>query len=107
MFLPENLQSEYRVEIERYEEERKMPYVTTIEKMGIEQGRAEGRAEGWKQASLEITLSLLRQKFGAIDEKTEVSIGDLTQEQLRELTDRLLELESLDELRVWLETARR
>lgn len=100
MFLPENLQREYRVEIERYEEERRMPYVTTIEKMGIEQGRA----EGWKQASLEIALSLLRQKFGDIDQKTESGISDLTQEQLRRLTDTLLKLESLDELHGWLET---
>jgi len=73
-----------------------------------DQSRIEqGRAEGWKQASLEIALSLLRQKFGAIDEKTEASIGDLTQEQLRQLTDTLLKLESLDELRVWLETVKR
>lgn len=75
-----------------------MQYVTTIERRGIEKGR--------KQASLEILLSLLRQKFGEIDEKIEASIGDLTQEQMRQLTDRLLKLESLDELRAWLETAR-
>jgi len=36
MFLPENLQLEYRAELERYEEDKKMPYVTTIERMGIE-----------------------------------------------------------------------
>jgi predicted transposase YdaD len=84
-----------------------MPYVTTIEKIGIEKGRAAGRAEGWKQASLEFALSLLRQKFGEIDEKTEASIDALTQEQLKRSTDRLLKLESLDELRDWLETARR
>lgn len=92
--------------MERYEEERKMPYVTTIERQGIEKGRAEGRAEGWKQASLEIVLSLLRQKFGEINQKTESSISDLTQEQLRRLTDTLLKLESLDELHRWLETTK-
>jgi hypothetical protein len=100
MFLPENLQNEYNDEVERFEEERKMQYVTALERRGIEKGRA----EGWKEARLEIVLSLLRQKFGEIDQKTESTISDLTQEQLRQLTDTLLKLESLDELHRWLET---
>jgi predicted RNA-binding protein len=90
------MQRTYRDEIERYEEERKMPYVTTIERMGIEQDQ--------QQASLEITLSLLRQKFGALDKKTEARLRKLTYEQLRQLTDRLLQFGSLKELRAWLQT---
>jgi len=33
-------------EIQAYEEERAMPYVTSVERIGLARGRAEGRAEG-------------------------------------------------------------
>ncbi len=39
--LPEGLKQEFRDDLKRYEEERQMPYVTSIERMGIEQGREE------------------------------------------------------------------
>ncbi|MEK7833895.1 MAG: hypothetical protein AAB401_22595, partial [Acidobacteriota bacterium] len=46
MFLPKDLQIEYRDEIERFEEERRMPYVTTIEQIGIEKGIERGIERG-------------------------------------------------------------
>ena len=95
MFLPGELQRGYRDEIERYEEEKKMPYVTTIERMGIEKGRVEGRVEA--------TTDLLQQKFGALDEQIESRLRELTYEQLKQLTTVLLKLNSLDELRNWLQ----
>ncbi|MGH9844033.1 MAG: DUF4351 domain-containing protein [Blastocatellia bacterium] len=95
MFLPGELQHSYRNEIDRYEEEKKMRYVTTIERMGIEQGRVEGR--------LEATTDLLQQKFGALDENLASRLRELTYEQLKQLTGMLLKLDSLDDLRGWLQ----
>ncbi len=99
MFLPGELQRTYRNEVERYEEEKKMPYVTTIERMGIEQGRVEGRLED----RLETTTDLLQQKFGTLDENIESRLHELTYEQLKQLTTVLLQLDSLDDLRNWLQ----
>jgi hypothetical protein len=40
--LPEELENEFRIEIEQYEEERRMPYVTSVERMGIKKGLKQG-----------------------------------------------------------------
>jgi hypothetical protein len=102
MFLPEELQQSYRGEVERYGEEKKMPYAWTIEGQAQLKGRAEGRVEG----RLETTMDLLQQKFGALDEKIESSLHELTYEQLKQLTGLLLKLDTLDQLRDWLRQMR-
>lgn len=45
MALPEDLEKAYHRELTKYEEEIKMPYVTTAERIGREEGRKEGRKE--------------------------------------------------------------
>ena len=55
MELPEGLKQGFRDDLKRYEEEKQMPYVTSIERMGIEQGREEEKRA--------IALSLLRENL--------------------------------------------
>jgi hypothetical protein len=98
MFLPEGLQQSYRGEVERYGEEKKMPYIWTIEGQAQLKGQMEGR--------LETTTDLLQQKFGALDEKIKSSLHELTYEQLKQLTGLLLKLDSVDQLRDWLRQMR-
>ncbi len=45
MKLTAELEKAYHHELTKYEEEIKMQYVTTAERIGIEKGRAEGKAE--------------------------------------------------------------
>jgi hypothetical protein len=45
MALPEGLPGQFREELYRYEEERRMPYVTSIERMAKEEGLREGLLE--------------------------------------------------------------
>jgi hypothetical protein len=40
--LPEELENEFLIEIEQYEEERRMPYVTSVERIGIKKGIKQG-----------------------------------------------------------------
>ncbi|NEO27184.1 MAG: transposase [Kamptonema sp. SIO4C4] len=54
MTLPPSLEENLTTEIYRYEEERKMPYVTNVERIGMEKGRQEGRYEGIREAILEV-----------------------------------------------------
>ena len=49
MTLPENLQIQFQRELTNFEEENKMPYVTTIERLALEKGREEGREAGREQ----------------------------------------------------------
>jgi predicted transposase/invertase (TIGR01784 family) len=57
MNLPEDLEREFQIDLKAFEEAREMKYVTTIERMGIEQGFEQGREEEKKA----IAINLLRQ----------------------------------------------
>ena len=48
--MPENLEMEYIEDMKRYEEERKMAYVTTAERLGIKKGSAKVWSRVWKRA---------------------------------------------------------
>ena len=61
MDLPEELQNDFREELYQVEEEKRMPYITSIERYGIEKGRQEGLLEG-------IALDL-DDKFGSVGRK--------------------------------------
>lgn len=54
--LPKGLEADFRRELYAYEEQRRMPYVTTVEQAGIEKGLQQGEAR--------TLLRLLDRKFG-------------------------------------------
>lgn len=57
MRLPEELENSFWEEVTEYEENKKMPYVTSVEQRGIQKGRQEGILKGIE--------ALLEVKFGA------------------------------------------
>jgi hypothetical protein len=61
--LPDELQRQLRSDVRAYEEENKMPYRTSDERMAREEGRQEGRQEGLQSA---IALAV-KSKFGIVD----------------------------------------
>jgi predicted HTH domain antitoxin len=69
--LREDLKRSFRDELEAYERENQMPYVTSIEQMGIEQGQDRERQR--------IALNLLRKNISleTISEVTGLSIDRL------------------------------
>ena len=95
MTLPEALERGFEREIEEYEGARTMSYMTTWERRGLEKGREEGRvAEA--QAILRRLGSL---RFGPPSGATTAFIDALNApEALEALTERLLQVESWDEL---------
>ena len=58
--LPRELERQFQEEIHRFEEERQMPYVTSIERMAREEGVQQGELRGLQQG-IEVALEL---KFG-------------------------------------------
>lgn len=70
--LPEGLEKKLFEEISRIEEELKMPYVTSWEKIAKKQGRKEGRQEGrqegwkegWQEGKLETARELIKNGVG-------------------------------------------
>lgn len=75
MELPEGLKQTFWIDLEQYEQERQMPYITSIEQMGIEKGREEER-----QA---IARNLLRENIplAIIAQATGLTIAQLQQLQ--------------------------
>ena len=78
MNLPEELEREFQTELKVFEEAREMKYVTTIERMGIEQGIEQGREEEKKA----IAFNMLRRH---LDIETIVEVTGLTIDQLQSL----------------------
>jgi predicted transposase/invertase (TIGR01784 family) len=84
--LPEDLKRSFRDELEAYERERQMPYVTSIERMGIEQGIEQGRDRERKT----IALNMLSRNIPLqmISEVTGITISELESfaiDQLKQL----------------------
>jgi len=94
MRLPEELEEDFRQEITRYEEEKKMRYVSSVERIGIKKGKKEGRLE-----YIEMGLSV---KFGENGMKLMPVIQSLEDEDRLNIimksvikTDNLSEIEAL------------
>jgi len=81
MALPVGLEQRYHEELVKYEEDVKMQYVTTAERIGIEKGREEGKQEGKQEGKRE----------GKFEGKKETAInllalGVLTEKQIAQAT---------------------
>ena len=78
-----------------------MPYITSIERMGIEQGRKEEREQGLeRQRSL--VLRLLNRQVGPIGEPAIAQTRALSFDRLDELAEALFDFTSVDDLNRWL-----
>lgn len=103
MQLPEELEHCFWQELEQYEEEMAMPYVTSVERIGIKkghlQGLKDGRKEGEKEGGAALLLRLLVRKFGAeVDEAVRKHIAAADTSQLEEWGERILTSTSLAEV---------
>jgi hypothetical protein len=88
MGLPEPLKLEFLDEIRRFEEEKNMPYISSVEQIGIQQGLQQGLQQGHR----EVILSILKSRFGDLDENLTKIIEPLTQLSPDEFTPLLLNL---------------
>jgi hypothetical protein len=90
--LPEGLEQQFRQDLDRFEEERRMPYVTSVERLA----RAEGREEGMVDA----IAVVLETKFGRAGKRLLPRVRAMRDvEKLRTLTRTLLVADTLDEVK--------
>jgi hypothetical protein len=87
MHLRVDLEQQFRQELHAFEEEQKMPYVTSFERLA--------KAEGF--------LMQLTELCGPLREETETRIRELSDAQLQRLGKDLLRFSSLADLDRWLE----
>jgi hypothetical protein len=94
MHLRPDLEERFRVELSSLEEERRMPYVTSIERLAQAQGEARGMAS--------VVLAQLSEVCGRLSEEEQLRVRSLSTDQLDELAKALLQFESLADLKNWL-----
>ncbi|HLP91072.1 MAG TPA: transposase [Nostocaceae cyanobacterium] len=74
MTLPEVLQSDFKTELKRYEEGKRMPFLTSFERDGIMQGKLENSREN--------IIDILETRFGDLSEELKNEINVLNDLQL-------------------------
>ncbi len=89
--LPEPLAIQYKQQLNDYEEEQKVKYVTSIERLGIIAGSAN------------IVLRMLQGRFGALDETTQTHVRTLPLADIEALSDVLYGFASREEFAEWLQ----
>jgi len=106
MSLPKNLEQEFWREIRQLEEETRMPYITSVERLGIEQGIEQGMQRGIEQGmqreGATLVLRLLNRRLGQVTTSVEKQIRQLSVEQLEDLGEALLDFENEADLLHWL-----
>lgn len=96
LVLPEELEKSFSEEIIRMEEEKKMPYITSVERIGIEKGYKIGSLEEARDMVLEAVAA----RFGVIPEEIVRRVKSVeTKETLRSLLRQAVVCESLDKFR--------
>ncbi len=104
MSLPEDLDDLFWQEVRQYEEEKNMPYVTSVERIGIKKGIQQGIQQGMQQGMLEeardMLLELLQERFGVLSSSTVTQIKAIGQrEVLKALFKQALRVQSMDQFK--------
>jgi flagellar biosynthesis/type III secretory pathway protein FliH len=102
MSLPKNLEQEFWREIRQLEEETRMPYITSVERLGIEQGMQRGIEQGMQRGEATLVLRLLNRRLGQVTTSVEKQIRQLSVKQLEDLGEALLDFENEADLLHWL-----
>jgi predicted DNA-binding ribbon-helix-helix protein len=103
MGLPKSLEIAFWRELKAYEEERKVSYITSVERIGYDRGLQEGEEGGAIRQARSILSRLLSRKVGSISDQSIDRINALSIAQLESLGDALLDFESIADLTTWLD----
>jgi len=98
MTLPKKLQAEFDQQIAQYEEEMKMPYITSTQRLAEQRGRQEGRQEGKQQ----LITKQLNRRLGEIQAPLVEQIRQLPVEQLELLGEAIFDFSTVTDLEEWL-----
>ena len=98
MVLPQELEARFQTELARVEEEMSMPYITSIERMGLERGRQEGLQQGLLQGEATVLRRLLTRRFGPLPLWADERLAQASPQELERWADRVLDAPHLDEI---------
>ncbi len=96
--LPAEREVALRREIMTWEEERRMPYITSIERIGRAEGLEEGLERGREEERRELLRRVVTQRFGTIPPSLEERIVAAKPEELTALFDQAVRASALDDI---------
>ncbi len=103
MSLPSELEQEFQQELSQYEEEQRMPYITSVERMGIEKGKLQGKLEGILQKGRETVIDALEIRFENVPSDLVDAINQIEDPAiLKTLHRQAITLSSLSEFQSYL-----
>jgi predicted transposase YdaD len=110
MRLPDGLEKQIWQAIETIEEDKKMRYVSSVERFGIEkgvlqgriegrqEGRQEGRLQGRQEGELRILKKLLERRFGTLTTTLQERLNNATEADLDRWTEAVLSAPTVDDV---------
>ncbi len=100
MKLPKTQDTQFRQTVASIEEETKMRYVTSIERLAIEEGMAkgiqQGMQQGMQQAREQMLASLLQYRFGALPEWAQALLEQASELELEQWAKALFSATSIE-----------
>jgi hypothetical protein len=96
--LPEALEQQFQVELAHVEAETHMPYITSIERMGIEKGIQEGLQQGFQQGEAFVLTRLLTRRFGPLPGWASERLAQASREDLEQWAERVLDAQRLEDV---------
>ncbi len=96
--LPPELEQRFDENLERFEAETKMRYVTRWERKGIEKGLQQGLERGMLQGEASLLKRLLKRRFQQLPPWVEQRLEVASREELERWADRVTEVEALEEV---------
>ena len=102
MILPEAVEREFWQELQAFEEEQRVTYVTNAERFGIEKGIKQGIAQGAELEARSLILRQLTRRVGVLSPQKRAQVESLALKQLESLGEALLDFSSLTDLDEWL-----
>jgi predicted transposase YdaD len=102
MILPEAVERKFWQELQVFEEERKVTYVSNAERFGFERGIKRGIEQGMAQEARSLILRQLTRRIGTIAPSIQSQISTLSISQLESLGEALLDFSSSTDLDEWL-----
>ena len=101
MTMPEDMDLAFERKIVDYEKENSMPFITSIERIGIKKGMERGMEKG-RQGQASLIVRMLKRRLGTLDPELEMRLLKLSLSQLESLGERVLDFDDVSVLQRWL-----
>ena len=101
MTMSEDMDLAFERKIVDYEKENSMPFITSIERIGIKRGMERGMERG-RQGQASLIVRMLKRRLGTLDPELEMRLLKLSLSQLESLGERVLDFDDVSVLQRWL-----